>query len=176
MKAYTLLMQLESEFPFERQVLHLNYNRNEPIYFYLTIQIIFPHYKAWHLFFRQESFVFIMTLYLNIYNWSARKGGGGRGWRTKDDMVYIHCLRPLLNIVRKKEESQIFTTDLFILILTTAFRLSSSEINCYKGWFFCLTLLQPVINLISSGVNWIKPLVTSFPNSNIALLASSIFS
>ena len=68
-------------------------------------------------------------------------------------MVYIHCLRPLLNIVRKKEESQIFTTDLFILILTTAFRLSSSEINCYKGGFFCLTLLQPVINLISSGVN-----------------------
>ena len=78
MKAYTLLMQLESEFPFERQVLHLNCNRNEPIY-YLTIQIKFPHYKAWHLFFRQESFVFIMTLYLNIYNWSARKGGEGVG-------------------------------------------------------------------------------------------------
>ena len=72
-------MQLESEFPFERQVFHLNYSRNEPIYFHLTIQIIFPYYKAWRPFFRQESFVFITTLYLNIYNWSARKGGGGGG-------------------------------------------------------------------------------------------------
>ena len=114
MKAYTLLMQLESEFPFERQVLQLNYNRNEPIYFYLTIQIIFPHYKAWHLFFRQESFVFIMTLYRNIYNWSARKGGGG-GWITKDDIVYIQCLRPLLNIVRKKRRvSNLYNSFIYI--------------------------------------------------------------
>ena len=128
-------MQLESEFPFERQVFHLNYSRNEPIYFHLTIQIIFPYYKAWRPFFRQESFVFITTLYLNIYNWSARKGGGGEG---VDDIVYIQCLRPLPNIVRKKDKCQIFTTVLFILILITAFHLSSPEINCYRGWFFVL--------------------------------------
>ena len=44
-----------------KQVLHLNCNGTEPIYFHLTIQITFPQYEAGRLFCRQERFVLIVS-------------------------------------------------------------------------------------------------------------------